>query len=218
MRTVGFLLLLLLVIIAARLAGGTAGRVAAEESRKSASEDLAHFIGELEKFELASSRRQQALRDTYVSELQEGGWESLFDAGRIKQDVGLAETSRIVNRAKAALGKFEAGVLASMETSRQQINALEISDRERSTMLSSFDRGAKASHETLALEHRLILEAESVVSLLSSNTSWAVEDDRFVLQDPELRRAIGARFQEMDAIALRQQKIYEGANSDALAR
>jgi len=209
MKTIGYVLVLLVLVIVARIVGGAAGRVSAEGNANHPSTEMVNFLGELKRFQIDSANRATAANNAYMNALKAGGWNSLFDANRIQNDTGLADSFEIVIKAKAAFERYKIQVVASVEASKEQIKSLNISDSEKKAMLSSFAIGSIRNDEILVLEGQAMSESGEVISLLSSNRNWSVENGGVIFNDNALQTAVNSHFQNIGEISHKQQNIRE---------
>lgn len=209
MKTIGYVLVLLVLVVVARFVGGAAGRVSAEGNANHPSTEMVNFLGEVKRFQIDSASRATAANNAYMDALKACDWNSLFDADRIQHDTGLADSFEIVTNAKTAFDKYRIQVLASVEASKEQIKSLNISDSEKKAILSSFASGSIRNDEILALESQAMNESEEVISLLSTNRSWSVENGGVIFNDDALQIAVNSHFQNIREISRKQQDIRE---------
>lgn len=209
MKTIGYVLVLLVLVVVARVVGGAAGRVSAEGNANHPSTEMVNFLGELKRFQIDSANRATAANNAYMNALKASGWNSLFDANRIQNDTGLADSFETVTKAKAAFERYKIQVLNSVEASKEQIESLNISDSEKKAMLSSFASGSIRNDEILALESQSLSESGEVISLLSSNGNWSVENGGVIFSDNALQAAVDSRLQNIGEISHKQQNIRE---------
>lgn len=140
--------------------------------------------------------RVVALRNDYLLELEAIGWNSILDAQRIKDDIGLVESKAITARAKAIVDKYADKTSQLMSDARKSISALDISEASRREMLAGFERGVDKTNDQMArqwkLEKDAVAQFENIVLLLAASKKWIVQEGKILFyESAELDRFNG---------------------------
>lgn len=208
MKTVGFFVLVLVVVVLGRLVGGSIARNTVQTPvTRSASEDAQSFLGKLDDFQRSNKDRAYITNKSHMEAVKESGWEHLFDVSRIRNDKDLQQSFQIINKAKVALSTYRIQINANINSSRSQIQQLDISPAERDAMLSSYDKVIPASERILDLEAKKIQEAESVFHIMHSSRSWKVGNVGIVFADANEREAVGAHLGAIQSIETQESEV-----------
>lgn len=131
--------------------------------------------------------RAVAQRNDYLLELEAIGWNSILDAGRLKNDLGLIESKAMIERARAIVDKYAEKTSHLMDDGRAMIADLNISEASKREVLAGFDGGVVTANEQIArqwaLERDAVTQIENMVLLLADSKNWTVDNGLVAFYD-----------------------------------
>jgi len=179
-------------------------------------------LSELHGYSASAFDRAIRMRRDYLAALTAIGLDDLMSAPRLKADAGLAESKRVLTKAREVIDQFEqrAGQLA-VET-RASIDTLNISEQRRRVLRDEFDRrraqSARTTAEVWYLERQAIDELGRMIELLDSS-QWRDEEGVIAFDDKDDLAAFNRSLARIEQIAARVQTLQQEAiakSSDAL--
>ena len=151
-------------------------------------------FGEMERFMKEFMDQMASQRNDYLLELEAIGWNGILDANRIKADKTFVESKVTIQKAKEVVAKYTKNTQTLLESAKNNIRSLNISESSKRGMLSGFDRGmekAKSNIDAMwSLEANTIKEFENIITLLSAKKgAWVVEGEQILFyNDGDLAR------------------------------
>ena len=151
-------------------------------------------FGEMERFMKEFMDQMATQRNDYLLELEAIGWNGVLDANRIKADKTFDESKVIIQKAKEVVSKYTANTQTLLDSAKNNIRSLNISESSKRSMLSGFDRGMEKAKENIdalwSLEAKTIKEFENIINLLAAKKgAWVVEGEQILFyNDSDLER------------------------------
>ena len=148
----------------------------------------------------------------YLTELEAIGYEMLLDGERIKNDIDLAESRFIVERAAAIVDKYEQLNEQTAFDFRDRFAEESISDVSRQSFRASFDEKLEPSLERARqiweLERQALAKVDEMVQFLAmSQSSWTMEGDQYVFETDKNLAIFNKIFDELDATTAKQDEL-----------
>ena len=142
-------------------------------------------FGEMERFVKEFMDQVVSQRNDYLLELEAIGWNGILDAKRIKADKSFVESKVTIQKAKEVVAKYTKNTQALLESTKNNIRSLNISESSKRSMLSGFDRGMEKAKENIdamwSLEAKTIKEFEKIITLLAAKKgAWVVEGEQIL--------------------------------------
>lgn len=151
-------------------------------------------FGEMERFMKEFMDQIASQRNDYLLELEAIGWNGILDTNRIKTDKNFVESKVTIHKAKEVVAKYTKNTQTLLESTKNNIRSLNISESSKTSMLSGFDRGMEKAKENIdamwSLEANTIKEFENIITLLAAKKgAWVVEDEQILFyNDGDLAR------------------------------
>ena len=126
-----------------------------------------------------------ANQNNYVTELEAIDYFGLLDGERIRTDSNLAESSFILNRARAIIDKYEQLNEEVTYAAGDNIQTLNISESSKRGMKTGYDnslqRGLDSARKIWSLERQIVSITEKIVVFVDSvDANWTWEDEQFI--------------------------------------
>ena len=172
-------------------------------------------FGEMERFMKEFMDRMVAQRNDYLLELEAIGWNSILDAQRIKRDTTLSESKVMIERAKVIVDKYEKKSADLMQGTRAHINALNLSESAKRSMLAGFEKGMAKSGKQLdeqwRLEKQVVRQFENIILLLAARKNWVVEGNQILFHsDSDLAR-FNTYLEAIQSLVRQQEQIQKSS-------
>ena len=151
-------------------------------------------FGKMEKFMKEFMDQMVSQRNDYLLELEAIGWNSILDANRIKSDKTFIESKVTIQKAKEVVKKYKNQTNKLLNSAKENIRSLNVSESSKKKMLSGFDRGMEKAKKNIdamwSLEGKTINEFENIITLLSAKKgAWVVESEQILFyKDSDLER------------------------------
>ena len=216
-KTIGFWLVMFLIFVIVKFAGEVYGRTSAERqlSTKETTNEV-NIVDEMKKFEIESTNHTNRMMEILISDLNENGWFTLFDPNRIKSDVNLKESKRIIKSVRSLSKKRRQMMAEYRDSTKSRIMSLRIPSDAKEKMLSVFYKASERVDEVATLDEQCISEAEKIISILSSSKEWAVLDGKIMLYNEYERERASAHWDAMENISTQQMRMYKEMNGKNL--
>ena len=169
---------------------------------------------EAQKFMSILLNESAALTNQYQLELEEIGWAMILDPSRLESDRSFEKSRALLEEGKAVSEKYRALSRALLEESVQDIQQLDLSDRDKRGFEKGYREGIGRSiliHDQMwDLEAATYEEFEKLIEFFAVNPdSWWIEDGQFVFQTQEQVDEFDQYWANIDRIMLEQQRVQQ---------
>ena len=155
-----------------------------------------------------------------MTELEAINYFDLLNGARIRADLNLAESSFIVNRALAIIGKYEQLTEAAQYSARDQIQTLNVSASSKRAIENGFNEtlpaGLELARNIWVLEREIVsVMNELVVFVNSASTSWEWEDEQFLFSSDKNLEIFNSYIETVQDLTNRQNSIRESSTQSS---
>ena len=180
-------------------------------------------VGEMERFGRTFLSRMTDLRNDYLKQLDAIGWDKILDMRRIAGDKSLSQSKAMVGKAKSLVVSYREKALATIETTRADIDKLPISDDAKRGFRKGFEKSLETSRgrlvEQLTLEAGIVDEMGKLFDLLAAKSGkWAVRGGKVVFSDQATLDGFNGHLAEMQKMSARQEELQKQALESTRAK
>jgi len=157
-------------------------------------------------------------RNDCLSELDAIGWNTILDASRLRDDTDLADSKKIIQKARQIVDKYERKGADLLRAARARIQTLNVSGPAKKEMCEGFDLGMERASSLIAenwnLERKAICEVENIIVLLARTDTWTAQGSQVVFSDEAQFAEYKSRIESIQEIVQRQEEIRQASRDE----